>query len=106
MHSATPERCRSRRKPSNPANNEGVPESRTIIDASAIVLILIPATHAVIRRFQDRFVSFSIHMALFLIGTWTGAAFVAAGSAYLALPVMAAAAGVSQYVYLRPPRND
>ena len=78
----------------------------TPLDVVTVALFVVPAVHAVIRRFQDRFEAFSIHMGLFLISGWVLGAGAAGWATWLALPVAAIAAGISQYVYMRDKRSS
>ena len=73
----------------------------TPIELLAVALFVIPGLHLMIRRFQERFRSGWIHIALFFITCCFGAGLAAGWTAWLAVPVMAVVAAVSQYVYLK-----
>ena len=75
-------------------------------DLLTLALSLVPCVHALVRRFQDRFVAFSIHLGFFLFSGCI-LSFVAAGwETWLTLPLVALAAAASQYVYARDSRSS
>lgn len=83
-----------------------VPQPMNLTDLLTVTLFLVPCVHLVIRRFQDRFEAFFVHIGLFLFsGCILG--FGAAGLAiWLTFPPIALAAAVSQYVYARDSRSS
>ncbi len=77
-----------------------------LIDLLMLALCLITCIHVVVRRFQDRFEAFSIHMGLFLFSAWMLGLYVAGWAIWLTLPLVALAAAISQYVYMRDSRSS
>lgn len=77
----------------------------TVEGVVAIVAFATPGVHLVIRRFQERFRSGWIHMALFFVSCWFGAGYTAGWEAWLTVPVLVAVALVSQYVFMWESRS-
>lgn len=77
----------------------------TVIDVIVLGLFFVQAAHVLIRRFQDRFRSFWIHLGLFFITCWFFAAFAAGESAWLTVPSIAVLTLVSQVAYMRDSRG-